>query len=37
MGMYCSTCGKKFDNDSQKFCPNCGALRATSAQSGDTG
>ena len=32
MGMYCSTCGKKFDNDSQKFCPNCGALRATSAQ-----
>ena len=37
MGMYCSTCGKKFDNDSQKFCPNCGALRATSAQSEETG
>ena len=27
MGQYCSTCGKKFDNDAQKFCPNCGALR----------
>ena len=30
MGQYCSTCGKKFDNDAQKFCPNCGALRVNS-------
>lgn len=24
---YCSMCGSKFDNDTQKFCPNCGAVR----------
>lgn len=24
---FCSTCGTKFDNDDQKFCPNCGAVR----------
>lgn len=27
MAIYCTSCGKKFENDEQHFCPYCGATR----------
>ena len=27
MSLYCSKCGHKFENDAQKFCPECGEAR----------